>query len=150
MMFENQLDRILREAQEVGKFDVLHKDGRHFFADHIKKLRSPKGGRIVLMLGIGKGNKPIKINRDQLSKHWTYRVKDFFKIQPKSGKSAIAMRYNPNNRQYLAYDDYQYELEGLQLFQHVLRVDLRNVISINGEPVQPPPGQIAPTGSIGA
>jgi hypothetical protein len=137
-MFENRLNRILKEAQEVGKFDVLHKDGRHFYADHVKKLRSPKGGRIVLMLGIGRGNLPIELNREQLTKFWTYRVKDFYKINPsKTGKNALVMRWKPHGRE-LGYDDYQYNMEGTQLFNNVLVMDIRNVISINGQPVLQP------------
>ena len=150
-MFEQRLERILREAQETGKFDILHKDGRHFYADHVKKVRSPKGGRIVLMLGIGKGNVPVRIDRDGLVKHWTYRVKDFYQFgHNKAGKNALTMAWR-HGRQQLVYDDYQYNLNGVQLFKHVLKLDLRNVISINGEPVQrPEQPPVAPTGPVQA
>jgi hypothetical protein len=142
--FFRRLDSILEnlEANPAGKIDILHRNGRHILADFVKKVRSPKGGRAVLVAGIGAASKAdgyVGVE-DILRKYWTYRLKDFYEMSRVSHQAQMSdiSFYNGDAR----IDKGIRQVKIQPKFKHILSIDLRNVISINGQPVQQPQRQI--------
>lgn len=141
--FFSRLDAVLENVggPTSGKVDILHKSGKHIIADHVKKVRSPNGGRLVLMAGIGPpvAQPDRKYWRDVeeiLKNSWTYRLRDFYVPYRPTGMPTArdvlligsSMKYEPMGR----------SLSIKKKFKHVLVIDMRNVISINGQAVQQP------------
>ena len=128
----------LTAQPEAKKYDILHKSGRHIIADHIKKVRSPKGGRIVVLAGINKLPRPMAIDahytvNSMLEKYWTYRLKDFYLIS--SGLSAPTKRDLMMSRNDWGVSVRNRVQKVHKIYEHILVIDTRNIVSINGEPV---------------
>jgi len=156
----NILENLGQGTGQSGKVDILHKSGKHIIADHVKKVRSPKGkngqpGRVVLLAGIGPLTDGLLLNgwdwQSLLNKNWTYRVKDFYQIKRPSNrldKKRVAI----SGRGQLEYIQPNPRPRVHRMFKHVLTIDMRNIISINGQPVAPlqQPVEQRPTAQVQA
>jgi hypothetical protein len=136
--FFSRLHSILEnlEASPAGRIDILHRNGRHIVADFVKKVRSPKGGRAVLVAGIGAASKAdgyVGVE-DILRKFWTYRLKDFYEMTRMSNQAQMSDISFYSGRATVEKGTRHVKIQ--PKFKHILKIDLRNVISINGQPVQ--------------
>jgi hypothetical protein len=143
--FLSRLDAILENVggPTSGKVDILHKSGKHIIADHVKKVRSPNGGRLVLMAGIGPPVAPPKGQywrgvEEILRNSWTYRLRDFYVPYRPTGMPTARDVRLLQKEMGLKYEPMGRSLGIKKKFKHVLVIDMRNVISINGQAVQQP------------
>lgn len=148
--FLSRLDAILENVggPTSGKVDILHKSGKHIIADHVKKVRSPNGGRLVLMAGIGPPVAPSdgpywRDVQEILRNSWTYRLRDFYVPYRQTGTPTardvlLIGSATPGQLSSMKYMPMGRSLRIKKKFKHVLVIDMRNVISINGQAVQQP------------
>jgi hypothetical protein len=156
--FVNQLSTILENLGEAtsGKIDILHVSGKHIIADHIKKVKSPKGGRHVVVAGIG-APEPPAAHHDRhfetlLKENWTFRLRDFYTPYRDSARHsasdiAIERDYSAAHRGTAAaravFSPRPRTIKIKKNFKHVLVIDMRNIVSIDGKPVRQQPAQAA-------
>jgi hypothetical protein len=143
MGFFNRLKRVLSEALEpvpqsgAKRYSIAHKKGTTILADHVRKVRSPNGGRVVYVVGIDPVS-PTKTNGTPLNrKGLTHRLRDFFKYIGQMNARSVARLSND----YLDMQNVGGRPEDFvaPLFRHVLVIGANNVASVtdNSAPVQP-------------
>lgn len=126
MKFSKRLERVLNEALQAPgtkRYKIHHRSGKIIEADHVRKVRSPYGGRISLFVGIN-----AKLGRKTAYRQHSilHKLRDFTKVVDLAERPKVDFATRSVIRQRNRGTNYGV----IPLYEHILCIGLANITKV--------------------